>query len=1303
MRAWAADGSTSGLSATITVPACVGPSLPPDVTFTFAKTVSTQTAAIGDVVSYTYCGRNTSDIPLEVVRLVDDRLGVVIALPNVDTVVPPGKTVCNTDLGLPIDYTVAASDLGSTIVNEAVVTVHTQEQPPREFQAAAVAEVRVPMPAAAFAPLNGSDHRVTICHAAGNTDPTNYVSIEVDDSAVEDGSGHNRDDHQGGRDIIPPGSWDADGRNWDSGGEAIWANDCERPIAIPAKPTVTQATCTNGVVTAPTVTMAPAAGIEYSASPPPPYNGTVDTPVTVTATLKPGFDWGQIPNGWTKSGLAYTYSIVLTAASCTAPAPVAPAVTQAECAKGVLSPPTLTLPITDGISYTASPAPSPGGTTIVLATLTTAGGSWPATLPAGWIRQSNTSATYTVTFDRVTCTPVQPIAPTVTQATCANGAVTEPTVTTPTEPAGVEYFTVPSGPYDGTKETKVTVTAILFGSHHWGQIPDGWQRVNATQAKFVVTLVAASCAQVTPAIPTVTQAVCVGGVVSAPSLVLEKTEGIEYSVVPASGFTPGSTATVTARLKATGVSWPATLPTGWTRVDGTTATFAVVFDKVECTPVQPVDPIVTQATCTAGVVTVPVIALRVTTGVVYVANPGGPYDGTKTTEVVVTATVADGFAWGQETSSWVQVNARTATFAVTLVAASCTQVTPAPPAVTQAVCANGVVSPPSLVLATSDKITYSVDPLNGFRPGSTATVTATLNAAGVGWPAQLPTGWTKVDNTTATHTVTFRDVKCTPVVPVAPAVTQATCANGVVTPPTIVLAQTTGVSYVPEPSGPYVGSKPTIVRILATLGEGFEWGQLPEGWAPVDATSAAFLVTLNASSCTQVDPVVPSVTQAVCAAGVVSAPSLTLGVTDGITYTVQPASGYTSGSTATVTATLKATGVAWPANLPTGWTRQSDTIATFNVAFDTVTCVPVRPVAPTVTQATCTNGAVTAPLITLPVTSGVAYTLDPNGPYDGAKNTDVVVTASIDDGFEWGPMGTGWVRVDATTATFAVTLAGTSCSEVRPVAPAVTQAVCAAGVVTAPLLVLPVTDGIVYSVEPSNGFTAGGTATVTATLNPAGVGWPATLPTGWTKQTDTTATYPVTFDDVTCSLVAPEAIVVVQAACIDGVVVAPSIGLPQTVGLKYSIGQEVGFDPAVSTGVVITATAFDGFALSETLPAGWTRVNNTTAMYEVAVDAVECVASEALAPPAGSGSDSATGSGSGSGSGSGTGSGSGSGSETGGSGSGTSGGSFPSTGARSTWPLLAIALLMGVFGLLLIAIGHRRGVDAPGPSQMTRL
>ena len=76
------------------------------MTFTFTKTPSVLAAGVGDTVEYVYCGQNTSDIPLEVVRLVDDRLGVVIELPGVETVVAPGETLCNTDVGQPVSYTV---------------------------------------------------------------------------------------------------------------------------------------------------------------------------------------------------------------------------------------------------------------------------------------------------------------------------------------------------------------------------------------------------------------------------------------------------------------------------------------------------------------------------------------------------------------------------------------------------------------------------------------------------------------------------------------------------------------------------------------------------------------------------------------------------------------------------------------------------------------------------------------------------------------------------------------------------------------------------------------------------------------------------------------------------------------------------------------------------------------------------------------------------------------------------------------------------------------------------------------------
>lgn len=82
---------------------------------------------------------------------------------------------------------------------------------------------------------------VTICHATGsNSNP--FEKIGVDDDAVNGNgsSDHNRNDHQNGEDIIPPGPWDVDGRNWTTTNQAIWANDCEttrvevKKVVVPA-------------------------------------------------------------------------------------------------------------------------------------------------------------------------------------------------------------------------------------------------------------------------------------------------------------------------------------------------------------------------------------------------------------------------------------------------------------------------------------------------------------------------------------------------------------------------------------------------------------------------------------------------------------------------------------------------------------------------------------------------------------------------------------------------------------------------------------------------------------------------------------------------------------------------------------------------------------------------------------------------------------------------------------------------------------------------------------------------------------
>ena len=99
------------------------------------------------------------------------------------------------------------------------------------------------------------DQKVTICHTTGS-DNNPYVEITVDDNAVDSGSGHNSDNHQNGKDIIPPGDWDSDGRNWDSDNQAIYNNNCEVPEAT-ATPTSTETSTPIPATSTPTETATP--------------------------------------------------------------------------------------------------------------------------------------------------------------------------------------------------------------------------------------------------------------------------------------------------------------------------------------------------------------------------------------------------------------------------------------------------------------------------------------------------------------------------------------------------------------------------------------------------------------------------------------------------------------------------------------------------------------------------------------------------------------------------------------------------------------------------------------------------------------------------------------------------------------------------------------------------------------------------------------------------------------------------------------------------------------------------------------
>src|SRR5699024_7760397 len=99
------------------------------------------------------------------------------------------------------------------------------------------------------------------------------------------------------------------------------------------------------------------------------------------------------------------------------------------------------------------------------------------------------------------------------------------------------------------------------------------------------------CEQVIPAAPIVNQAVCADGTITEPTVMPQETTGIAYDLD--GDVVNGGTVIVTATLE-DGYSWAETLPAGWTQVDSTTATFTVELDDVECTPVTPEQPTITQ-------------------------------------------------------------------------------------------------------------------------------------------------------------------------------------------------------------------------------------------------------------------------------------------------------------------------------------------------------------------------------------------------------------------------------------------------------------------------------------------------------------------------------------------------------------------------------------------------------------------------------------------------------------------------------------------------------------------------------------
>jgi hypothetical protein len=187
---------------------------------------------------------------------------------------------------------------------------------------------------------------------------------------------------------------------------------------------------------------------------------------------------------------------------------------------------------------------------------------------------------------------VVPEMPTITWPRCEGDKYIPPTLQAPKNSDGIEYV------FEGYWYTNpflvpidLEVLAILKEGYTWAaEIPDGWRVTKSGDgAVYEVKFEDVPCAPhndpVVPELPVVTQAECVDGELTEPTVTLpENGEGITYKLVERASD-PESTLDVSAKL-----SWSyfwddeEKFPEGWHWSDVDVAWYDVKFDEVSCEP-----------------------------------------------------------------------------------------------------------------------------------------------------------------------------------------------------------------------------------------------------------------------------------------------------------------------------------------------------------------------------------------------------------------------------------------------------------------------------------------------------------------------------------------------------------------------------------------------------------------------------------------------------------------------------------------------------------------------------------------------
>ena len=392
-----------------------------------------------------------------------------------------------------------------------------------------------------------------------------------------------------------------------------------------------------------------------------------------------------------------------------------------------------------------------------------------------------------------------------------------------------------------------------------------------------------------------------------------------------------------------------------------------------------------------------------------------------------------------------------------------------------------------------------------------------------------------------------------------------------------------------------------------------------------DANSARVKVegmkTVEVTLTNPVTPVVKpvlsrvEVTPGVCAPGASepSEPTVEVGPTDGITYSVPEFSKAGDQVTVKVTATPAAGREIDDQNLPAGWIANGDGSFTFTTTVTQPVCEKVvTPVVPIVDPGVCPVDSTTP---TKPSVSGVEDTeqIDYGEPVitgDGDRVT-VSVTAAAKSGYriDTANLPEGWSVVGG-VVTYTITVTQPKC--VVPVAPRIDVGACPADSLTPtpPSAVFDPVEGLEFSepkVEVRDGkVTVTATATAKQGFQIGGV-----LPEGWTRVNEIAAKFTATRDQPVCQAkkVVPVAPVVSASVCRVGSTTPsePEVTLPTTEGIVYAVASRE-FVGGKFRYTVTAAPAGEVFVIdADRLGAGWGAPVNGVSTYTGEVDVPACV------------------------------------------------------------------------------------------------